>query len=37
MGNTIAAFKELIQRYHLVWQHASGRNVNADYLYGELE
>ena len=22
MGNTMAAFKELIQRYHQVWQHA---------------
>ena len=25
MGNTMAAFKELMQRYHLVWQHAWAR------------
>ena len=26
-----------IQLNYLDWKHASGRNVNADYLYGELE
>ena len=35
-GNDVMEFGQL-QLNYLDWKHASGRNVNADYLYGELE